>query len=36
MVKLSKEELNSLVGKTIYHYYLKNPFDFCFVKDTKR
>ena len=35
MVKLSKEELNSLVGKTIYHYYLKNPFDFCFVKDTK-
>ncbi len=35
MVKLSKEELNSLVGKTIYHYYLNNPLDYCFVKDTK-
>ncbi|WP_295562141.1 hypothetical protein [uncultured Holdemanella sp.] len=35
MVKLRKEELNSLVGKTIYHYYLKNPLDYCFVKDTK-
>ena len=35
MVKLKKEELNSLVGKTIYHYYLKNPLDYCFVKDTK-
>ena len=34
MVKLRKEELNSLVGKTIYHYYLKNPLDYCFVKDT--
>ena len=35
MVKLSKEELNSLVGKTIYHYYLNNPLDYCFVEDTK-
>jgi len=35
MVKLRKEELNSLVGKTIYHYYLKNPLDYCFAKDTK-
>lgn len=35
MVKLSKEELNSLVGKKIYHYYLNNPLDYCFVKDTK-
>lgn len=35
MEKLRKEELNSLVGKTIYHYYLKNPLDYCFVKDTK-
>lgn len=35
MVKLRKEELNSLVGKTIYHYYLKNPLEYCFVKDTK-
>lgn len=38
MEKLRKEELNSLVGKTIYHYCLKNPFpltDYCFVKDTK-
>lgn len=35
MVKLSKEELNSLVGKTIYHYYFNKPFDYCFVEDTK-
>lgn len=38
MEKLRTEELNSLVGKTIYHYCLKNPFpltDYCFVKDTK-
>ena len=35
MVKLRKEELNSLVGKTIYHYCLENPLDFCFAKDTK-
>lgn len=35
MAKLRKEELNSLVGKTIYHYYLKNPLDYCFAKDTK-
>ena len=35
MVKLRKEELNSLVGQTIYHYYLKNPLDYCFAKDTK-
>ena len=35
MVKLSKEELNSLVGKTIYHYYLNNPLDYCFVEDIK-
>lgn len=38
MVKLSKEELNSLVGKTIYHYYFQchdKPFDYCFVEDTK-
>lgn len=35
MVKLRKEELNSLVGKIIYHYYLKNPLDYCFAKDTK-
>lgn len=35
MVKLRKEELNSLVGKTIYHYCLEDPLDFCFAKDTK-
>ena len=35
MVKLRKEELNALVGKTIYHYYLKNSLDYCFAKDTK-
>ncbi len=35
MEKLRTEELNSLVGKTIYHYYLKNPLDYCFTKDTK-
>lgn len=35
MVKLRKEELNSLVGKTIYRYYLKNPLDYCFAGDTK-
>ena len=35
MVKLSKEELNSLVGKTIYRYYLKNPLDYCFAESTK-
>lgn len=35
MLRLSKEELNSLVGKTIYRYYLKNPLDYCFAEDTK-
>lgn len=32
MVKLRKEELNSLVGKTIYHYCLENPLDFALPK----
>lgn len=35
MLRLSKEELNSLVGKTIYRYYLKNSLDYCFAEDTK-
>lgn len=35
MVKLRKEELNFLVGKTIYHYYLNKPLDYCFAEDTK-
>ena len=35
MLKLRKEELDSLVCKTIYHYYLKNPLEFCFADDTK-